>query len=235
MQAIGQCLQSVSNGRGETEYLQQLASQVERVLEGNRALAQDLQEAHEWLRQVAGCLRYPPNSYQETPPVTSQQVSEEMQHLMNGFRPDFKRQPAQSALYHAWHRLWESCGMDLLPCYDIPGLPPDNLRLESFFGRLRRHQRRISGRKTTRELRDFGQYRALFVAQNQADLLQQLQQVSPTDYQTHRCLLDQTEAPRRFLYRLHRNPLSTIQGLLNQHTARRSELAAQITGGATET
>jgi hypothetical protein len=145
MQAIGQCLQSVSSEQMETAYLQQLASQVERVLEGNRALAQDLQEAHDWLRQVADCLRYPPNSYQEAPPVTSQQVSQEMQHLMNGFRPDFKRQLAQSALYHAWHRLWKSCGMDLLPCYDIPGLPPDNLRLEGFFGRLRRHQRRISG------------------------------------------------------------------------------------------
>ncbi|AUB35366.1 hypothetical protein COO91_01244 [Nostoc flagelliforme CCNUN1] len=31
---------------------------------------------------------------------------------------------------------------------------------------LRRHQRRISGRKSTAELRDFGQYQVLFVAQS---------------------------------------------------------------------
>jgi hypothetical protein len=44
-----------------------------------------------------------------------------------------------------------------LPCYDIVGLPPDNLKLEALFEQLRCHQRRISGRKSTRPLRDFGQ------------------------------------------------------------------------------
>jgi hypothetical protein len=208
----------------ETEYLQQLASQVERVLQRNRALAHDLQAAHEWLRRVAACLRYPANSHQNVAPATGQQVIREMQLLMGDFRPDFKRQPAQAALYHAWHRLWKSCSTDLVHCYDIPGLPADNLRLEGFFGRLRRHQRRISGRKTTRELRDFGQYQALFVAESEADLLRQLQQIAPSDYQSQRSHLNKAEAPRRFLCRLHCNPLSTIQGLLERHTARRSEL-----------
>jgi hypothetical protein len=219
----------------ETEYLHQLANQVERVLERNRALAKDLQGAHEWLRRVAACLRYPPNSYQDATPLTSQQVIKEMQLLMDTFRPDFKRQLAEAALYHAWHRLWKSCGTDLVHCYDIPGLPADNLRLEGFFGRLRRHQRRISGRKTTRELRDFGQYQALFVAESEADLLRQLQQISPSEYQTHRCLLDKAEAPRRFLCRLHRNPLNTIQALLERHTARRGELVSSILENPIET
>jgi hypothetical protein len=218
----------------EMEYLLQLASQVERVLERNWALAQDLQGAHEWLRRVAACLRYPPNSHQDMTPVTSQQVIKEMQLLMDDFRPDFKRQPAQAALYHAWHRLWDSCGMDLLPCYDIPGLPPDNLQLEGFFGRLRRHQRRISGRKTTRELRDFGQYQALFVAESEAGLLQQLQQVSPREYQIHRCRLQKAELPRQFLHRLHRDPLNTIQDLIDRHIVRRSEIISSMPDNGNE-
>ena len=218
----------------ETEYLHQLASQVERVLERNRALAQDLQGAHDWLRRVAACLRYPPHSYQDTTLVTSQQVIKEMRLLIDDFHPDFKRQSAQAAFYQAWQRLWRVCGSDLLPCYDIPGLPADNLQLEAFFGRLRRHQRRISGRKTTRELRDLGQYQALFVAQSEADLLRQLRQVSLREYLIHRRRLEKAEAPRRFLHRLHRDPLSTIHGLIERHTARRGELAAQAPGRAQE-
>ena len=46
--------------------------------------------------------------------------------------------------------------------------------LESLFGRLRRHQRRVSGRKSTPELRDFGQYQVLFLAQSEDELLEQI-------------------------------------------------------------
>ena len=44
--------------------------------------------------------------------------------------------------------------------------------LESLFGRLRRHQRRVSGRKSTRELRDFGQYQVLLLAESEEELLE---------------------------------------------------------------
>jgi hypothetical protein len=87
-----------------------------------------------------------------------------MQTLFPQFQPDFRRSPAQAALHGAWQRLWRTVGPDLLPCYDVPGLPPDNLKLESLFGRLRGQQRRISGRSSTRPLRDFGHYRVLFMA-----------------------------------------------------------------------
>jgi len=112
-----------------------------------------------------------------------------MEELLQQFRPDLKRHPAQAALYHAWHRVWKACGPDLLPCYDIPGLPPDNLKLESLFGRLRRHQRRVSGRKSTRELRDFGQYQVLFQAESETNLLQQLRQVPLAEYRARRLCL----------------------------------------------
>ncbi len=98
--------------------------------------------------------------------------------------------------------------------------------LESLFGRLRRHQRRVSGRKSTRELRDFGQYQVLFLAESEEELLEQIRQVSLEEYRKNRRRLEEAEAPRRLLHRLHRDPLGTMRGLLQQHAARRVALAS---------
>ena len=235
VEAIAEALHSVPDIEPETGYLQRLTTRVDRVLEKHRMAAQDLSEAHAWLKRIADCLRYPPRSFSvcnttgemaqsDGTPLSSQQVQCEMEELLQQFRPDLKRRPAQRALYHAWHRLWETVGMDLLHCYDIPSLPPDNLDMEGLFGRLRRHQRRISGRKSTRELRDLGQYQVLFVAQSEEELLQQLRQVPVATYQSHRRRLAEAEAPRQFLRRLHRDPVDTMRNLIDQHTARRASL-----------
>ena len=230
LQAILQILGGVSPVGPETSYLHQLRIQVERVVTQNRILAQDLQEAHACLRRIAGCLRYPPSSFSTPHPsaetLTGEQVKEEMEELLQEFQPNFKRRPAQAALHGAWHRAWKSYGSDLLYCYDIPGLPPDNLSLEARFGRLRCHQRRISGRKSTRELRDFGQCQVLFLADSEQDLLQQLRQVPLAAYKANRRRLAEAEAPRQLLRRLHRNPLGTIRCLVGQHAARRAALAS---------
>ena len=130
----------------------------------------------------------------------------------------------QARLHHAWHDAWETYGEDLLACYDIPGLPQDNLALEALFGHLRNHQRRISGRASTRPLRDFGQHQVLFLAESEAQLRSQIQEVPYALYLQQRRLLDEAEEPRRFLHRLHRNPLTTINSLIDQHTLRRQEL-----------
>ncbi len=150
---------------------------------------------------------------------------QEMQTLMDHFQPDHKRKKAQSALYHAWHRTWHAFGADLLHCYDIPGLPADNLRMEALFGRLRRRQRRINGRKSTSELRSFGHCQVLFLANSQQELLQQMQ-VAPIDsYLQHRRQLAEAEKPRQFLDQLHRNPLDTVTLLVEQHNQRRQQIA----------
>jgi hypothetical protein len=189
--------------------------------------------AHTQLRHIAGCLRYPPQSPlapgEQTNSPTSQQIKQDMERLLDEFKPDFKRQPAQTALYHAWHHVWETCGPELLYCYDVPGLPPDNLQLEAFFGQLRRNQRRISGRQSTAELRDFGQYQALFTAQSEDQLLNQIRQVPLEDYQAHRRRLEEAEAPRKLRYCLHRDPLKTSLALVNQHATRRAELTTFAT------
>lgn len=229
LEAIAQALRTEPLEGPETSYLQRLVVPVDRAVEKNRILAQDLGEAHNWLVRIAECLRYPPSSFPASDTLaslTSEQVKGEMEALLQTFQPDLKRRPAQAALYNAWHHLWRSWSPDLLHCYDISGLPPDNLKMESLFGQLRRHQRRISGCKSTRELRDFGQCQVLFLADSEDDLLQQLRRVPLAEYQARRRCLAEAEAPRQFLRRLHRDPRGTMRSLVNQHAARRATLAS---------
>jgi hypothetical protein len=226
LEAITQALGRVPSDEPETDYLWRLKMQVDQVVERYRVNVEDLRQAHTWLRQIADCLRYPPSDSTPEPSLTSEQVKRDMEALLQSFQPDLKRRPAQAALHRAWHRTWEGYGPDLLHCYDIPGLPPDNLLLEALFGRLRRHQRRVSGRKSTRELRDFGQYQVLFLAESEEELLEQIRHVSLDEYRENRQRLEEAEAPRRLLYRLHRDPLSTMRSLVKQHTARRATLAS---------
>jgi hypothetical protein len=226
LEAIARVLAEVPRDEPATGYLRQLKMQVDRVVEAYRVNVEDLREAHTWLRKIADCLHYPPSHATDEPSVSSEQVKQEMETLQQLFQPDFKRRPAQSALHGAWHRTWQEYGPDLLHCFDIPGLPPDNLMLESVFGRLRRHQRRISGRKSTRELRDFGQYQVLFLAESEAELLEQIRQVSLEAYRENRRRLEQAEAPRRLLHCLHRNPLRTMRDLIKQHAVRRATLTS---------
>ena len=226
LEAIAQALEDVPSDEPETGYLQRLKMRVGRVVEAYRVNVADLREAHTWLRRIADCLRYPPSDSTPEPSPTGEQVKQEVEALLQSFQPDLKRKPAQAALHGAWHRTWENYGPDLLHCYDIPGLPPDNLMLESLFGRLRRHQRRVSGRKSTRELRDFGQYQVLFLAESEEELLEQIRQVSLEEYRENRRRLEEAEAPRRLLHRLHRDPLGTMRDLVKQHAVRRTALAS---------
>lgn len=195
---------------------------LEFVLQKNRSAAEDLQAAHQFLRQIAHCLHYPPfpapHSTQPDPgqdKLSSQGVTQELEKLIDQFQLTGKLQRAQRGLFSALKKRWKGYGAELLHCYDIPGLPQDNLRLESFFGRLRRHQRRISGRKSTQDLHDFGQALVLFRAECQSDLLLQIQQVPLHDDWVHRQRLEKAEFPRQFFHRLHHDPLTTILRLIH--------------------
>jgi len=230
LEATAQALHTLPQ-EPEAAYLHQLIPQIDRALEKNRALAQDVGEAHSWLIRIAHCLHYPfsvesePNS--QDSPWSSQRVRRDMEALLSEFRPDLKRKPAQAALHSSWHRRWRIWSPDLLNCYDIPGLPADNLKLESFFNKTRNHERRISGRKSTRPLRYLGQYQVLFMAESEQDLLEQIRQVPLKEYKAHHRRLEKLEAPRQHLYRLHRKPLDTIRKLLDRHSSRRTALALE--------
>jgi hypothetical protein len=231
--AIEEALRAVP-AAPETTALRHLATRVTRTVQACRSHAADLAAAHSWLRQIAAVLGYsaaataaltaPP----PLPPPTSAQVRAEMEALLASCPPTLRQQPARAALLSAWRRLWRTWGPELLHCYDIPALPADNLHLEGVFGRLRRHQRRISGVASTRPLREFGQFQVLFAAASEAELLAQLQSVPRADYVAQRRRVAAGEAGRQHLYRLHRDPAGTIAALLHQHATRRVELAGSV-------
>jgi len=217
LEAIDQALTQLITVDPESTYFQQLSKQVRRALDKNHTLANNVKEAHHWLRQIAACLRYPPRSDPDEP-LSSQQVATEMQDLLQRFTPDPKYQRPQSAIQSKLDRIWHLYGPDLLHTYDIPGLPPDNLQIESLFGRLRCHQRRVSGRKSTRPLREFGHYQVLFSADSQADLLHHLRTVPIDEYRKHRQQLENAETTRRFMHCLHRDAAGTLRRLVDSYT-----------------
>lgn len=203
----------------ENAFFSRLIRQVDRTLDNNRQLAETMDKTYTWFLRIASCLRYPPRLYVGVPAPTSSQVKQEMEELLRNFNSEAQGQVVPLALYSGLRKRWDLFGDDLLHCYDIPGLPQDNLKVESLFGRLRCHQRRISGRKSTQPLRDFGHYQILFLAESEEQLLEQLRGVPVEDYQEQRKLQAQAEAPRQFLACLHRNPAKTMQNLADKYVA----------------
>ena len=198
-------------------FFQRLLFQLNRALENNRQLASNLEDAHQGLLQIADCLNYPPNSpAHRNLHFTREQVAANIDQWIASHHPDPVTQRPQNLVFTALRKRWKFCREELLPCYDIPGLPQDNLQLESLFENLRRRQRRISGRKSTRELADFAQAQVLFRATSQASLLEQLRQVPLQEYYAGRARLNQAERPRQFLQALHHDPRTTMNSLVAQ-------------------
>ncbi len=224
LDAIAQVVHQLPHEK-ETAYLRSLLPQVDRALSLNEALADDVRAAHTQLRSIAACLHYGADEEARTAvPGRGLTVRQAMECLLAEFRPDPKSQRVQAALQCAWQRLWNAWADDLLTCYDIPGLPADNLQLESFFNRLRRRERRISGRASTSALGALGAYQVLFIAESEEELLDQLRRVPLAEYQAHRQQLAHDETARQQRYRFHRDPAKATAALLEQHTTRRAAL-----------
>jgi hypothetical protein len=229
LEAIQQALSTLPESLDESGYFQRLQLQVKRTLEKNRHEAHNLAEAHQWLRQIAACLHYPPDNHPDSPSLSSAQIAKNMETLIQSLHPNPRRQRPQSLLLSALRKRWRLHQQELLPCYDIPGLPQDNLQMESLFERLRRRQRRISGRKSTKELRDFGQAQVLFQAESEAALLEQIRQVPLEKYRICRTRLRQAEHPRQFIQRLHHDPSMTMTCLVDQYISRCAILSTDRT------
>lgn len=96
----------------------------------------------------------------------------------------------------------------LFVCYDVPDLPSTNNNLESFFGRLKTNQRRITGRKSVNSfVLRYGAYAAFVdLSESKADLLARLRQVGRSAYQRERqklqCILAERQGYHRFCHKL---------------------------------
>ena len=207
------------------KYLDLLRSRVEWVLTKNRTVAADLKQAYQLLLAVARGLHYPParSDRAADPKPNRQTVAEEIIRLIQETQPTGPVQHAQLRLQGELKRRWELFGEELLHCYEIPGLPQDNLKLESLFGRLRRHQRRISGRPSTHELQAFGQAQVLFTAASFPALLEQIQQVPRERYEMHRQRLAEAEQPRQFFHRLHQDPDKALSAWIQAYRGCREQ------------
>jgi hypothetical protein len=75
----------------------------------------------------------------------------------------------------------------------------------------------VSGRKSTRPLREFGHYPLIFSADSPADLLHHLRTVPLDKYRKHRQQLETAESIRRFMHCLHRDADVTVQRLVNSY------------------
>jgi hypothetical protein len=224
LEVIAQALESLPEAVDETGYFKRLLSQVNRALVKNRKDARNLAEAHQWLCQIAGCLHYPPKDPRTTN-FNSTQVANDMEALLQSFTPNLKAQFPQARLHAALQKRWRLHQQELLACYDVTGLPQDNLQMETLFEQLRRRQRRISGRKSTRELRDFGQAQFLFLAESEFVLLEYIRHVRWDDYRACLARLAQAEQPRRFMQSLHHDPAHAITKLVEQYMASYAELS----------
>jgi hypothetical protein len=99
----------------------------------------------------------------------------------------------------------------LFVCYDVSDLPPTNNDLESFFGRLKTNQRRITGRKSVNGfVLRYGAYAAFVdLTETKTDLLARLRHVDQAVYRQERQQLQRILLQRQDYHRFCHN-LDTV-------------------------
>ena len=174
----------------------------------------DLRQAQQWMIEIAHILDAPlPELGTPTDSAQSDQGARVRQQL-NRYLADLQKEPdlAEWLVNFRQHLIAITArwGEDLFVCYDIAGVPPTNNALESRFGRLRRDQRRISGRQfNTATLLDEGPYLVWECGETEAQVLVQLRRVAANraDYQRRYQGLRTEQERRRLTYRLqHHRP-----------------------------
>ncbi len=203
---------------GADPYLDALQQRVQTATTTAQPQATAIRQAKDCLVEVERCLAQSPLPLLDTPPASSppkspsgsQIVSEKLIQIFD----DLARLPEPSStslhLIEKWKRMKKKWLPGILHCYDTPGLPRHNLKLEALFGSLRRHQRRVSGRKETSPLRIFGPGELMLTALNEHEVLPLLQSVSTQTYWAERRLQEEREEPRRWLRRLRQNPVQAL-------------------------
>lgn len=142
--------------------------------------------------------------------TTSQQIEAKVdQYLLKLAQrdlDDIDRPVAEHIITTFRNRWW-----GLFVCYDVPDLPPTNNDLESFFGRLKTNQRRITGRKSVNGfVLRYGAYAAFVdLAESKTDLLARLRHVDQAVYRQERQQLQRILLERQNYHRFCHN-LDTV-------------------------
>lgn len=103
----------------------------------------------------------------------------------------------------------------LFRCYDVPDLPSTNNDLETFFGRLKTNQRRVTGRKNVNSfVLRYGAYAAFVdLSESKPELLARLRQVDRDAYKRERQRLQTILAEVREQHRFRHNRNLALQEL----------------------
>ena len=198
-------------------YLDQLHSCVQSALRATTSRAQSVRQAHACLTEVEHYLSEASRPSLGVDPQETQgglSGSETVQRELEQMVSNWVQQPNVHPLTRRLARKWNSMSKSWLPgilqCYDVPGLPRSNLDLESIFGTLRRAQRRTSGRKETTPIRIFGPGQIALLSLEDAEILPLLRTVPVDEYWSQRRRQEEREEPRRWLTRLHRDPVQAL-------------------------
>ena len=172
-----------------------------------------LERQRSWLIDLQRLLK--PTRQQGMPPPTGQEIETQVdQYLVtlsqHNDLDETDRAIAEHIITTFRHRWW-----GLFVCYDVPGLPATNNDLERFFGRLKTHQRRITGRKSVNSfVLRYGAYAAFVdLSEPKADLLARLRQVDRTAYLQERQQLQRILVERQQYHRFCHNLDAVVKEL----------------------
>lgn len=204
----------------EESYLHRLFAQGEQALHAAAELAGEVTQSVQLLAQLTNILFEPLSEPLFDPQLLSAQksgpdVKKEAYDLLD--LPNTTPGSLNDAFITQTKSLISKWEGSLFNCYDVPLLPPNNAALESRFNRLRRGQRRISGRKNTTELRRTAHLQLLLYAETQEELLEQFQEVPQEAYLKARISLEAAEERQRQLARLSRKPYETASALIDEY------------------
>ena len=213
--------------KGGDERLAQLLSMIQPVRDEFREPVAVLCQGQQWMIDIAHILEAPLPELDNTPRSSARlNQSARVQQRLNRYLSHLQKQPGLSEWLMEFRQhligITDRWGDDLFVCYDIPGVPSTDNALESRFGRLRRDQRRISGRQfNTATLLNEGAYLAWECDEDEEQVLARLRRVATNhvDYQQRYQKLCTEQEQRRLCYRLKHHLPKILRELESQWAA----------------
>jgi hypothetical protein len=213
--------------KGGDERLAQLLSMIQPVRDEFREPMTMLCQGQQWMIDIAHILEAPLPELDNTPRSSARlNQSARVQQRLNRYLSHLQKQPGLSEWLMEFRQhligITDRWGDDLFVCYDIPGVPSTDNALESRFGRLRRDQRRISGRQfNTATLLNEGAYLAWECDEDEEQVLARLRRVATNhvDYQQRYQKLCTEQEQRRLCYRLKHHLPKVLRELESQWAA----------------
>ncbi len=182
----------------------------------------------DWLIDLQRLLQ--PTEEEASPKLTGQDIKTEVDDYLVQLSQHNDLDETDQAIAQHIIATFRNRWWGLFVCYDIPDLPATNNDLESFFGRLKTNQRRITGRKSVNGfVLRYGSYVAFVdLSESKAELLTRLCQVDRVAYQQERQRLQRILAERQDYFRFC-HKLDTVVKELEAEWQIAVETAAQST------